>query len=68
MLAHKAELDWAAQPDPAKTRLQKLWDYRWLAVIALLTVQVLFVAGSVIGWVVLVVLIGLAVGLLAAKA
>jgi hypothetical protein len=63
VLAHQAELGWAAQPDPAETRLQKLWDYRWLAVIALLAVLVLFVAGSIIGWVALLVLIGLAVGL-----
>lgn len=62
VLGHKDSLGWAAEPDPAETKLQRLWDYRWFAVVIAVALAALFVVGRTIGFVPLVLLIGLAVG------
>ncbi len=62
VLARQAELGWAAEPDPAETRLQKLWDYRWFAIVIALVLLTLFAISQVIGLVSLGVLMGLAAG------
>lgn len=66
VLNHKDALGWAAEPDFAETSLQKLWDYRWFAVVIAVALAALLAVGRTIGLVPLVLLIGLAGGVWAA--
>ena len=63
VLLHRDKLGWAAEPDPAETTSQKLWDARGFWGVIATAVLILFLVSRIIGTLPLLMLMGLAAGL-----